>query len=318
MQLAIIVSSLVAVFTAILFVRMPDLPERRRLTSVASIHDRKVSKRLMVYRPVTLILLVGAFTADVRPQQPIAPTFEVASIKRDVSGEPGGYVRIEEGARFNANAPLSLIIRQAYAVLPFQVVNAPEWVGSERYDIRAKAPDGVEVFPNMAPLLRSLLKERFGFQAHLEQRDLPIYDLVVARSDRRLGPKVSPASFDCGARTTGAPPPTGPSGQELCFITGGPGRITVRGYSMARFGQSLVGQVQRMVVDKTGLAGPWNLEVVYAPEQPAALNGAVVPPNLDAPSLFTALQEQLGLKLESSRGPVAVLVIDQVNRPTED
>jgi uncharacterized protein (TIGR03435 family) len=197
-------------------------------------------------------------------------------------------------------------------------VNLPDWVDTERYDIRAKAPDGVEVFPNMAPLLRSLLKERFGFRSRPEQRDLPVYDLMLARSDRRLGPKISQASVDCGARTTGAPPPKGPSGEELCGITQGPGRIIVRGYSLARFSQSLIGQVQRMVVDKTGLPGPWNLEVLYTPDQPVALNGAIVPPNPDAPSLFTALQEQLGLKLEASRGSVDVLVVDRLERPTED
>jgi len=92
----------------------------------------------------------------------------------------------------------------------------------------------------------------------------------------------------------------------------------VRGFPMGRFAGMLVSPLQRMVVDKTGLTGPWNLEVLYTPEQPVALNGAVVPPNPNAPSLFTALQEQIGLKLESSRGPVDVLVIDRVNRPTED
>jgi bla regulator protein blaR1 len=273
----------------------------------------------MVVRLAVLFFAAAALTGSAQSPQLAAPSFEVASIKRNVSDEVGGYVRIEEGARFNAaNATLNLIIRQAYGIQAFQVANLPDWVNTERYDIRAKAPDGVEVFANMPQLLRSLLKERFGLQAHTEPRELPVYDLVVARSDRRLGPKVSRASFDCGARTTGAPPPRGPSGEELCSITQGPGRLTVRGYSMARFAGSLVTPVQRMVVDKTGLTGPWNLEVLYTPDQPVALNGAIVPPNPDAPSLFTAVQEQLGLKLESSRGPVEVLVIDRINRPTED
>jgi uncharacterized protein (TIGR03435 family) len=264
------------------------------------------------------LILATTLTGAAQSPAPTVPRFEVASIKRNVSIDAAGYVRLEEGARFNAvNASLALIIRQAYGVQPFQVLNLPDWVSTERYDIRAKAPDGVEVFPNMAPLLQALLQERFNFLARIQQRELPVYDLVFARSDRRLGPKVSQASFDCGARTTGTPP-KGPSGEELCGFTGGPGRITMRGYSMARFGQSLINQVQRMVVDKTGLTGAWNLEVVYTPEQPAVLNGAVVPPNPDAPSLFTAVQEQLGLKLEASRGLVDVLVVDRIERPTED
>ena len=273
----------------------------------------------MAYRLAVLFIAAATLTGVAQSPGPATPSFEVASIKRNVSNDAGGYVRIEEGSRFNAvNASLALIIRQAYGVQGFQVVNLPDWVGTERYDIRAKAPDGVDVFPNMAPLLRSLLKERFNFQGRIEQREMPVYDLLVARSDRRLGPKIAQASLDCGARTTGAPPPKGPSGEEPCGISQGPGRLTVRGYSMPRFGQSLVSQVQRMVVDKTGLTGPWNLEVLYTPDQPVALNGAIVPPNPDAPSLFTAVQEQLGLKLESSRGLVDVLVVDRLERPTED
>ena len=258
-------------------------------------------------------------TGYAQSQQPAAPSFEVASIKRNVSSEPGGFIRVEEGVRFNATGvPLAFIIRQAYGVMETQVVNQPDWLTSERYDIRGKAPDGVEVFPNMAPLLRSLLQDRFGFQSHTEKRDLPTYDLMMARSDRRLGPKISQADFDCGARLTATPPKAGPSGDPVCGITFGPGRIVVRGFSIARFAGGLVSEVQRMVVDKTGLAGPWNFELLYTPDRPVSLNGAVVPPNPNSPSLFTAVQEQLGLKLESSRGPVDVLVIDRVNRPTED
>jgi bla regulator protein blaR1 len=266
------------------------------------------------------VLLVAAATLRGSAQsQPATPSFEVASIKRNVSSEPGGFIRVEEGVRFNATGvPLSFIIRQAYGVLETQVANQPDWFNSERYDIRGKAPDGVEVFPNMAPLLRSLLQDRFGLQTHTEQRDLPTYDLVMARSDGRLGPKISKADFDCGARLTATPPKAGPSGDPVCTITFGPGRILVRGFSIGRFAGGLVSQVRRTVVDKTGLTGPWNFELLYTPDQPVSLNGAIVPPNPDAPSLFTAVQEQLGLKLESSRGPVDVLVIDRVNRPTED
>lgn len=277
------------------------------------------STSLRAGRLAVSLIAFASLTGYAQSQQPAALSFEVSSIKRNVSGEAGGYIRIEEGARFNAvNSSLALIIRQAYGLQGFQVTNLPDWVNSERYDIRAKAPEGVDVFPNMAPLLRSLLQDRFAFEAHIESRDLPTYDLVTARSDRRLGPKASQTPLDCGARNSGAPPPKDSSGDSLCSITQGPGRITVRGYSMARFGQSLISQVQRVVVDKTGLSGGWNLEVIYTPDQPVALNGAIVPPNPDAPSLFTAVQEQLGLKLESSRGPVDVLVIDRINRPTED
>ena len=272
----------------------------------------------MNYRPAALLIVAASLTAHAQSPQPATPGFEVASVKRNLSDDPSGYVRVEEGARFNAvNAPIALIIRQAFGLLAFQVVGLPDWAGSERYDIKATARDGVDVFPNMAPLLRSLLSERFAFRGHMETRQQPTYDLVVARADQRLGPNMSKATLDCGTRTT-ATPPTGPSGESLCSISFGPGRISVRGYSIARFAQSLTTPVQRIVVDKTRLAGGWNFDVVYTPDQPAMLNGAVVPPSPDAPSLFTAVQEQLGLKLEASRGPVEMLVIDHLDRPTPD
>ena len=272
----------------------------------------------MTSRLALLAITTATVAGHAQSPPPAGFSFEVASIKRNVSSNPG-FIRVEEGSRFNAvSASMALIIRQAYGLQLFQVVNLPDWVNSERYDIQAKAPDGVEVFPNMAPLLRSLLKERFGFAAHTEQRQLPTYDLLHARGDRQLGPKVSQAALDCGARNTGAPPPKGPSGEELCLLTQGPGKIIVRGYSMARFAQLLMSQLQRPVVDQTGLTGGWNLELTYTPDQPAVLNGVTVTSDPDAPSLFTAVQEQLELKLESSRGPVDVLVIDRISRPTED
>jgi uncharacterized protein (TIGR03435 family) len=211
-----------------------------------------------------------------------------------------------------------LIIRQAYRKLRLQVANAPDWVESEQYDIRAKAADGVEVAPNMPELLRSLLRDRFGFQGHLEMRELPTYELVVARADGHLGPGLRRATFDCAARTPGSPPPDDDKGEPLCGITGGPNRIEVRGYPMARIAGTLTAPMQRVVVDRTGLAGPWNLDLRYTPDRQVRLNGDLVTTDPDTPPLVTAIREQLGLKLEPSLGPVEVLVIDRISRPTPD
>ena len=127
----------------------------------------------MATRLAVPLVILATLTGFAQSPQPSTPSFEVASIKRNVSNEPGGFIRVEEGVRFNATGvPLAFIIRQAYGVLETQVANQPDWLTSERYDIRGKAPDGVEVFPNLAPLLRSLLRDRFGFQAHTEQREL--------------------------------------------------------------------------------------------------------------------------------------------------
>jgi uncharacterized protein (TIGR03435 family) len=243
--------------------------------------------------------------------------FEVASIKRHLEDDPG-YIRIEPGERFTAvSAPPILLIRQAYGMLPSQFVNIPDWANIERYDVLAKAPDGVEVAPNMPALLRSLLRDRFGFQAHLETRDLPTYDLIIARADGRLGARLQRAPFDCATRKPGTLAPRDDKGESLCGVTGGPKRIIVRGYPLARFAAALTTSLQRIVIDKTGLTGSWNLDLEFTPDQPASVDRVSDAPN-DVPHIVTAVQEQLGLKLESSHGPVEVLVIDRLLRPSSN
>jgi uncharacterized protein (TIGR03435 family) len=252
------------------------------------------------------------------PGPAITLSFEVSSIKRNPD-DTQGYVNIEPGARFNAvGATTMLIIRQAYGKLPFQLVNLPAWVTSEHYDIRAKAPDGIEVAPNMPDLLRSLLRDRFGFQAHIETRELPLYQLVLARADSQPGEQLRKATFDCSTRKPGTPPPSDAKGESLCGLTAGPNRLIFRGYPLERFASYLASSLERVVVDKTGLPGPWNFDLRFTPDQPVRLNGAVVPPDPNTPPLVTAIQEQLGLKLEPSRGPAEVLVIDRISRPTAD
>jgi uncharacterized protein (TIGR03435 family) len=261
------------------------------------------------------------------------PAFEVASIKRNASDGPS-RARVQPGGRFTAvGVTVITLIRQAYEVLPTQVINAPEWMSSERYDIVAKGPDGVEGPNAIAPLLRSLLRDRFGFTSHTETRELPVFELVRARRDGKLGPKLEPSAVDCTAGMTtpvnvadrdgrhGATPAPPPD-QPPCAQMGTPGRRVMRGFPIGQLTRMLGAEVSRPVINKTGLTGTWNLEVEFAPEManvPAdALPPGVTRPSADAPSIFTALQEQLGLKLEPAKGPVEVLVIDNVQKPTED
>jgi bla regulator protein BlaR1 len=276
-----------------------------------------------------LVMLV----APVRAVQPPAPqidlttavAFEVASIKRNVSGDPPrGRMA---GDRFTATStPVLQLIQLAYDRLPpRRMMNVPDWVPSERYDLVAKAPEGVQLALAMGPLMRSLLRDRFGFHAHVETREMPIYELVLARRDRRLGPKMQQAACDCtgnraepGCRRGGPPLPSLPEFDGAsCAQLGTASLRIMRGYPMSTFARTfLAGGIDRVVVDKTGLPGTWNVELEYTPEQmPNATTGA---PPADSPSLFTALQEQLGLKLQPARGLVEVLVIDSIERPTED
>ena len=165
--------------------------------------------------------------------------------------------------------------------------------------------------------------DRFQLTVHNESRELPIYELVMARSDGRLGPQLS-RSDDCAAPGRGrrdAPP----ANASLCGGRSSPGRIVFGGIPLsAAVVQPLSREVRRIVVDRTGLSGAFDGTLEWTPaEMPLPPPGpappdAPPPPRADGPSIFTAVQEQLGLKLESTKGPVNVLVIDRVEHPTED
>jgi uncharacterized protein (TIGR03435 family) len=174
-------------------------------------------------------------------------------------------------------------------------------------------------------MLRALLEDRFKLVTHIEKRQAPIYELVLARSDKALGPELHKSDVDCAAllaaTRVGQPMPQPQPGKILCGITTNTGRISAGAQPISNLARQLSQVVQRVVVDRTGLDGVYDLVLTYAPERVPAVGGApdagaAVDPNL--PSIFTALQEQLGLKLESNRGPIDVLVIDHVEKPTED
>jgi uncharacterized protein (TIGR03435 family) len=263
------------------------------------------------------------------------PEFEVASVRPNKSGDGMVRLGIEPGGRFTAtNVPLRLLIRNAYQVQDFQLVDAPDWIRSERFDIVAKAEADVPPGPIGGPpgpmqlMLQSLLAERFKLVLHTEQRELPIYALVLARSDGRLGSQLRTSTIDClevmkAARGRGGPPPLAPGERPMCGMRIGPGQLGGGGIPLDAFSGLLSQFVQRVVVDRTGLAGNFDIDLSWTPDQlpqggppPGAPPLPPIDPN--GPSIFTAVQEQLGLKLESTRGPVDVLVIDGVARPTPD
>jgi uncharacterized protein (TIGR03435 family) len=268
------------------------------------------------------------------------PAFEVASIKPNNSGDGRVMMGLQPGGRFTAtNVPLRLLIRNAYQLQDFQIVGAPSWIASERYDIVAKAEDGAppetpsldRTGPNRNQLMiRALLAERFQLVAHNETRELPIYALVVARGDGKLGPDLHKSEMDCNAVFAaargrgGMPPPPGPpqpGDRPSCGIRIGMGNLAMGGTPLSQFANSLAMFVGRTVQDKTGLAGNYDVSLTWTPDQmPQRPPGAPELPPVDpnGPSIFTALQEQLGLKLDSQKGPVAVLVIDRVERPKEN
>jgi len=164
----------------------------------------------------------------------------------------------------------------------------------------------------MRLMLRSLLGDRFRLGVHTEARDLPIFALVLANRDGRLGPQLKASALDCD----------GPSAAPSCGIRiGGAGTMVVGGASMTQFASSLTSWVGRLVVDKTGLSGLFDMKLSWTPDQmPQGFDkkiaaGGLPPADPNGPSIFTAVQEQLGLKLESQKSPVEVLVIDRAEHP---
>lgn len=247
--------------------------------------------------------------------------FEAASVKpARPDNPPGQGVSRAPGGRFTAvNAPLRFLILYAYQLQGYQLISAPDWIVNERFDIVAKMdgdpPSIVTAGPDpMRLATQALLADRFGLVIRRETRELDIYALTIAKSTAQLGRALKPSPEDCSAmaaraRATAPTPSADGTPPFICGQSLGPGRIRFGGYPLSLFANGLSQIVGRTVVDRTGLSGNWAFELTYAAEPS---------PDSDAPSLFTAIQEQLGLKLEPATGPVDVLVVDRVQRPTPD
>jgi uncharacterized protein (TIGR03435 family) len=237
------------------------------------------------------------------------------------------------GGQFRAtNLPLRTLISIAYSPpqseTPIPLAGGPIWLDSDRFDIVAK-PEGNATPAQMALMLRSLLAERFKLAVHMEARELPIYELVLARADAKLGPLLHKSDVDCiaiRAAQQGAPrtPFTAGSPRPNCDYFGGFGRIAGGGTDIDELVGLLSRMVDRPVVNKTGLSGNYDFDLTFTPDVPVdrmpSPGSPLLPPGFDpnGPSIYTALQEQLGLQLKSARGPVDVLVIDHVERPSKN
>jgi uncharacterized protein (TIGR03435 family) len=281
-------------------------------------------------------LLLATLAASISAQTDSRPAFAVATVKKNTTGADAQSMRLQPGGRLVAtNQPLRRLIVFAYGIQPQQLAGGPAWLETDRFDIVAQAEDTLSPTPPGGPpgpaqqMMQRLLAERFGLVVRTESRETPVYALTLARSDRRLGPKIKPAARDCLALMTAAPggvPVTAPQladGRPACGARrDGSGRVMAGGTDMKMLAtQLLAGQVDRLVIDRTGLTGAFDFELEYALDTPG--RGGPPPPDpatvvSDRPSLFAALEEQLGLKLQPQRAPVDVLVIDRVAPPTEN
>jgi uncharacterized protein (TIGR03435 family) len=252
--------------------------------------------------------------------------FEVASVKPNNSGPAAGQSLNSQGDTIVvSNMTVRDLITRAYQIQGFQIVGGPEWLANDRFDITAKAgrdlpPTGFGDVPPAMLMMRALLEDRFRLVVRRESREMPIYALVIARADGQPGSGLRRSQNDCAALIKAAGGrgglPPAPDGRPRCGLTGRSGMIMAGGYPMSQLVRYLAPQVQRVVIDRTGLSGDWDFDLTFTPPQLAA--GINAPLDTDTPPLFTALQEQLGLKLEPARAPVDVLLIGRVERPTPD
>jgi len=290
---------------------------------------------------VAVVFVLGCAAFDIGwAQTADAQRFDVASIKQSRSGDLGLGFDVPGTRRFTAtNVPLRDLIRFAFDVDETRLVGGADWIKNDRVDIVATSNQDIPTWTPAGPpsvllaMLRSLLKERFQLETHPETRELPVYALVLARTDRKLGPRASVSTIDCATMLAGRsgpqPPPAAPSDPPLCGMRIGPGQMLLGGVPMSQFATVLAPFARRLVVDRTELTGNFNLQLSWTP-QGMRLGGPppdgavpplpppVPPPDQNGASLFVSIQEQLGLKLEPSRAPVEVVVIDRVERPTPD
>jgi uncharacterized protein (TIGR03435 family) len=305
---------------------------------------------------VLMTLLTATMASAQAPAAPSAAetsaTFEVASIKPS-NPDPSNPLSVvplalpRPGGRFTVTSmPLKMLIGLAFEMQNFRVVGGPPELMDAKFDITAKASGGVTLGQKeMMPLLKNLLIERFKLKAHTEPREMQIYDLVMARGDGRLGPDLKPSKSDCSkadevnatraeAMSKGDLSAIMPKPGEVLTCTvapnlaGGPANISVHGdgQEIKQLIELLTQLSGRHIRDKTGLTGRYDFDMKLDLQALLAMAqgmGLPVPatvniPQSDGSSLMTALNEQLGLKLDSVRAPVDVLVIDHVEAPAPD
>lgn len=273
------------------------------------------SGRSGAIRVAVLGVSVLAGLGQVRAQ---GPAFDAVSIKVNTSGEQNSRFGGRPGGIVVTNNTLRSIIRNVWNVNNLQIVGGPDWINEDRFDVVATAP-GNPTRDQMVAMAKTMLADRFKLVVHTETRPIPVYALVMARADGQLGPNLRRSSLaNCNSPTPpvpGAPPPVQPqplAGQQIpvCGTSTGGGTLRAGGVQLDSFTRNMAGPAGRVIVDKTGLTGAFDMVLTFNQDPSNAAS--------DLPSLFAAVQEQLGLKLDSQTLPVEVLVVDSAQKPTEN
>jgi uncharacterized protein (TIGR03435 family) len=241
------------------------------------------------------------------------PAFEVASIKLHDPGDSASGNFFQGVDRWVArNSTLRQLVRTAYQIQDYRVIGGPAWADTVRYDIDAKASQddaarGGGPAPSRLLMVRSLLADRFKLRVRREQRELPVYELRVARRDGKLGSALKAVDKrDCVANAPGG----------WCGVRGqGPGRVMGQQVTIDTIVMGLGGTIERVVVNRTGLTGVFDFTLQFTPQSAELAHSGAAPADV-APSIFTAVEEQLGLKLHAERAAVDILVIESAEKPS--
>lgn len=258
---------------------------------------------------VVTILLLTAFAPGFSQNKTDAPTrleFEVASIKPSKPGAQGGGIKPLPGGQtyVATNVPVGLMIRLMYHLNSSQISGGPGWLDTDRYDVEAKA-DAPHTIDELHVMFQNLLVDRFKLQFHNETKVLPAYELVVDKSVSKMTENHNPEHFDIPIQV-----------REF-------GSVQATHCSMSYLSWVVSQFLNKPVIDQTGLTGYYDFKLEWTPELPpeavarAQAEGRTLPPT-NGPDIFTAVREQLGLRLDSQKGPVQVMVIDHVEKPSEN
>jgi uncharacterized protein (TIGR03435 family) len=254
------------------------------------------------------------------------PEFAVASVKPNKLGCCTTY-GVGSGGGGGTNVTLKNLIALAYRLQDYQISGGPRWIGSDRFDVEGKAEDPKADYDQLRLMLRSLFEDRFKLKLHRETKQSAVYALVVGKG----GPKIK-LSADQVSPDVNGPAPEG-AGPNRGAVRIGVGNLIGYAVPMSRLAFILSMRLDRLVIDKTNLAGRFDLHLRCAPDPGVSpfdsggnrapdtiidVNGVTLAADPNAPSFFSAIQEQLGLKLESAKAPVDVLVIDHVEKPSEN
>jgi uncharacterized protein (TIGR03435 family) len=314
-------------------------PVRRHVALAASggSLSARIARLLGVQRPATgsagpllMIVVTLLFAAYAFAQSEPRPSFGAASVKlnTDVNAR-GMQIHPYPGGRFtSSNAPIVMIIQAAYQVQAYQIIGGPSWMNTDGYDIDAK-PEGEADVPKARAMLQTLLAERFKLAIHRETRELPVWNLAPGKNGLRLTAANDPG---CTPISAEAPPPEpnnqGPCGKVRINFSPGGLSFTGRSVSIAEIVFMLAAMMGKPVIDKTGFSGVTDINVTgFFPDEttlglpgsggPRSLGVAPpLPPNPEQNSVINAFEQQVGLKLTAGKGPVEVLVIDRVERPS--